>query len=263
MIESFTCVYSPRVSVWEFGGLLETEKIGKPNKRNPCVATEEARKWTVVLITLIDGNLCSPKKTSRDNYYSLSRRCVLSFSSCFFSSFFFYLFCVSRTSGSDSFSLRTHTHHLSLDLSLPPFVFLVFFFSRDNHTPTITVFCLFVCFFFIHRRASVFSPLPFFSFPNRFVRFISFIKSVAIWIYTQQSADTLLRYSGRVSGEFLVFALDGECVDDGVSSMTVTVTVVSITATVTVMVSMTMTMIMLMMIMSMRRSRVMMTMTMA
>lgn len=182
----------------------------------------------------------------------------------FFSSFFFYLFCVSRTSGSDSFSLRTHTHHLSLDLSLPPFVFLVFFFSRDNHTPTITVFCLFVCCFFLYTVAHPFFPLSlFFPFPNRFVRFISFIKSVAIWIYTQQSADTLLRYSGRVSGEFLVFALDGECVDDGVSSMTVTVTVVSITATVTVMVSMTMTMIMLMMIMSMRRSRVMMTMTMA
>lgn len=127
----------------EFSSLTEKNR-GKPNKRN--VRLEEARKWTVVLITLIDGNLCSPKKTSRDNYYSLSRRCVLSFSS-------FYLFCVSRTSGSDSFSLRTHTHHLSFDLSLPPSVFLVFARRADNHVSN-----------HVYRRASV-SRLSIFCFP--------------------------------------------------------------------------------------------------
>lgn len=242
---------------------LETEKIGKPNKRNPCVATEEARKWTVVLITLIDGNLCSPKKTSRDNYYSLSRRCVFILFFLFFFLPFFFIYSVLVARAAVTRFPFAHTH--TIYPSIYPFhlsSFSYFFFARQSHADNHRF--LFVYFFYTPSRIRFFSPLlPFFSFPNRFVRFISFIKSVAIWIYTQQSADTLLRYSGRVSGEFLVFALDGECVDDGVSSMTVTVTVVSITATVTVMVSMTMTMIMLMMIMSMRRSRVMMTMTMA
>lgn len=168
--------------VWEFGGWKE--KIGKPNKRN-VRPTEEARKWTVVLITLIDGNLCSPKKTSRDNYYSLSRRCVLSFSSCFFLLFFIYSVLVARAAVTRFPFAHTHTIYPSIY----PFHLPSFTFSRN--TPTIT--------FFIHRRASVFAPL--FSF-----LIVSFVLSLSnLWLY-EYIYSTIgwysLRYSGRVSGEF-------------------------------------------------------------
>lgn len=192
--EFYVCI-PRRVSVWEFGGFFwKTEsKSGNREQTKPCVATEEARKWTVVLITLIDGNLCPPKKTSRDNYYSLSRRCVLSFSSWFFFSSFFFIYSVLVARAAVTRFPFAHTH--TIYPSIYPFhlpSFSVFFFFRETITRRQSPFFVCLFFFLIHRRASVFSPLPpFFFFPNRFVRFISFIKSVAIWIYTQQSADTL------------------------------------------------------------------------
>lgn len=98
----------------------------------------------------------------------------LSFSSCFFLPFFFiYSVLVARAAVTRFPFAHTHT----ICPSIYPFhlsSFSYFFFSRDNHTPTITVFCLFVCFFFIHRRASVFSPLPFFSLSQSFRSFYQF-----------------------------------------------------------------------------------------
>lgn len=182
MIESFTCVYSPRVSVWEFGGLLETEKIGKPNKRNPCVATEEARKWTVVLITLIDGNLCSPKKTSRDNYYSLSRRCVFILFFLFFFLPFFFIYSVLVARAAVTRFPFAHTH--TIYPSIYPFhlsSFSYFFFARQSHADNHRF--LFVCllFFFLYTVAHPFFPLSlFFPFP-----IVSFVLSVLsnLWLY--------------------------------------------------------------------------------
>jgi len=67
----------------------------------------ESQEMNDSLITLIDGNSSSPKR-----YRSII--IILSiFHCCVFLSFFFflcYLFCISRTSGSDSFSLRARTH---------------------------------------------------------------------------------------------------------------------------------------------------------
>lgn len=127
----------------------------------------------------------------------------------FFFFFSFYLFCVSRTSGSDSFSLPTHTHHLSL---LPSSF----------------------CFHETHRQSRfnhVYRRTPVSYFPFSLCLFLLFIKSVAIWIYS-----TIDWYSAIYWPYFrriLVFTHNDEC--DGVLSMTMTVTM---TATVTLMVSM-------------------------
>lgn len=88
----------------------------------------------------------------------------------FFSSFFFYLFCVSRTSGSDSFSLRTHTHHLSLDLSLR--LSRIYFFARQSHADNHRF--LFVYFFYTPSRIRFFPSPPFFFLSQSFRSFYQF-----------------------------------------------------------------------------------------
>lgn len=105
--------------------------------------------------------------------------------------FFIYSVLVARAAVTRFPFAHTHTIYPSIyPFHLSSFSF--FFFARQSRRQSPFSVCLFVFFFFIHRRASVFSPLPcFFLSQSRFVRFISFIKSVAIWIYTQQSADTL------------------------------------------------------------------------
>jgi len=131
----------------------------------------------------------------------------------FFFFFFFFLLIysvlVARAAVTRFLFAHTHTiYHLSLS------VFLAF--SRD--APIIVPFIT------THRRAPVFS--------------FSFLSN--LWLYEYILNNRLwysLRYNGRISGEFLVFALDGDCDgdddddDDGDG--------ISVMATVTVMVSVT------------------------
>lgn len=168
----------------------------------------KVRKWTVVLITLIDGNSSSPKKISLDNHYTLDFPLLR-----IFVLFFFLCYPVSRTSGSDSFSLcararvhthtphtharastreRAHTHmhthaNTSSSSSTP-------FSSRLLHLSSLHVQTICV----ITTSQSVFHFLLF------------FLSSLRLYEYTQQSVDTLCDIMVIFQASFGVCALNGK-----------------------------------------------------
>lgn len=93
-------------------GIVKPRRKLKWNQTNDA-SRQKFRKWTVVPITLINDNSRSPKKISLDSIIILSIFFLLLHIFVFFFKYFsscVIYFCVSCTSGSDSFSLRTHIH---------------------------------------------------------------------------------------------------------------------------------------------------------
>lgn len=86
--------------------------------------------------------------------------------------FFIYSVLVARAAVTRFPFAHTHTIYPSIyPFHLPSFSFF-FFFARQSRRQSPFFVC--VCFFFIHRRASVFSPLPLFFLSQSFRSFYQF-----------------------------------------------------------------------------------------